>query len=55
MYALARWGTRTLSPPKDDDELYPEWSLHWGCGTRLRAASRVPKATRPRSIVASEC
>jgi DNA-binding HxlR family transcriptional regulator/putative sterol carrier protein len=28
MDALARWGARTLGPPKDDDELYPEWGLN---------------------------
>ena len=28
MYALARWGARTLGPPKHDDELYPEWGLN---------------------------
>ena len=49
-----RWGARTLGPPKDDDELYPEWGLNWCCGTRLRASSRAPWAARPRSIVASE-
>jgi DNA-binding HxlR family transcriptional regulator len=28
MYALARWGARTLGPPTDEDELYPEWGLN---------------------------
>jgi len=28
MYALVRWGARTLGPPKHDDELYPEWGLN---------------------------
>ena len=28
LYALARWGARTLGPPKDDDELYPEWGVN---------------------------
>jgi DNA-binding HxlR family transcriptional regulator len=28
MYALARWGARTLGPPKPDDELYPEWGMN---------------------------
>ena len=28
MYALARWGARTLGPPKEDDELYPEWGVN---------------------------
>jgi DNA-binding HxlR family transcriptional regulator len=27
VYALARWGARTLGPPKGDDEIYPEWGL----------------------------
>jgi DNA-binding HxlR family transcriptional regulator len=28
LYALARWGARTLGPPKPDDELYPEWGVN---------------------------
>jgi len=28
LYALARWGARTLGPPKPDDELYPEWGMN---------------------------
>jgi DNA-binding HxlR family transcriptional regulator len=28
MYALARWGARTLGPPTSDDELYPEWGVN---------------------------
>ena len=28
LYPLARWGARTLGPPKDDDELYPEWGVN---------------------------
>ena len=28
LYALARWGARTLGPPKADDELYPEWGVN---------------------------
>ncbi len=28
LYALARWGARTLGPPKEDDELYPEWGIN---------------------------
>lgn len=28
LYALARWGARTLGPPGPDDELYPEWGLN---------------------------
>ena len=28
LYALGRWGARTLGPPKADDELYPEWGLN---------------------------
>jgi DNA-binding HxlR family transcriptional regulator len=27
IYAMARWGARTLGPPGPDDELYPEWGL----------------------------
>lgn len=28
LYALARWGARTLGPPRADDMLYPEWGLN---------------------------
>jgi len=28
MYAFARWGARSLGPPTEDDELYPEWGLN---------------------------
>ena len=28
VYALARWGARTLGPPGPDDELYPEWGVN---------------------------
>jgi hypothetical protein len=28
MYALARWGARTLGPPGPDDELYPDWGVN---------------------------
>src|SRR5262245_27574929 len=28
VYALARWGARSLGPPGPDDELYPEWGLN---------------------------
>jgi DNA-binding HxlR family transcriptional regulator len=28
LYALARWGARTLGPPGPDDELYPEWGVN---------------------------
>jgi DNA-binding HxlR family transcriptional regulator/putative sterol carrier protein len=28
VYALARWGVRTLGPPGPDDELYPEWGVN---------------------------
>ncbi len=28
LYALARWGARTLGPPKEGDELYPEWGVN---------------------------
>jgi DNA-binding HxlR family transcriptional regulator len=28
LYALARWGARTLGPPTSDDELYPEWGMN---------------------------
>jgi DNA-binding HxlR family transcriptional regulator len=28
LYALARWGARTLGPPDKGDELYPDWGLN---------------------------
>jgi DNA-binding HxlR family transcriptional regulator len=28
LYALARWGARTIGPPGPDDELYPEWGIN---------------------------
>src|SRR4051794_12155271 len=28
LYALARWGARSLGPPSDEEELYPEWGLN---------------------------
>jgi DNA-binding HxlR family transcriptional regulator len=28
VYALARWGARTLGPPGPDDELYEEWGVN---------------------------
>jgi DNA-binding HxlR family transcriptional regulator len=28
VYALARWGARTLGPPGPDDELYVEWGVN---------------------------
>jgi DNA-binding HxlR family transcriptional regulator len=28
LYALGRWGARSLGPPSDDEELYPEWGLN---------------------------
>jgi DNA-binding HxlR family transcriptional regulator/putative sterol carrier protein len=28
IYALARWGARTLGPPKPGDDLEPEWGLN---------------------------
>jgi DNA-binding HxlR family transcriptional regulator len=28
LYALARWGARTIGPPRPDDELYPEWGVN---------------------------
>src|ERR671930_713404 len=40
LYALARWGARTLGPPGPDDELYPEW------GVNAFAALFEPEAAR---------
>ena len=28
LYALARWGARTLGPPGNADDFYPEWGLN---------------------------
>jgi DNA-binding HxlR family transcriptional regulator len=28
VYALARWGARSLGPPGPDDDLYPEWGVN---------------------------
>jgi DNA-binding HxlR family transcriptional regulator len=28
IYALARWGVRSLGPPGPEDELYPEWGVN---------------------------
>jgi DNA-binding HxlR family transcriptional regulator len=28
MYALARWGARSLGPPGPDEKLYPEWGVN---------------------------
>src|SRR4051794_18138040 len=28
LWALARWGARTLGPPGPGDELYPEWGVN---------------------------
>jgi DNA-binding HxlR family transcriptional regulator len=40
LYALARWGARTIGPPGPDDELYPEW------GMNALPALFVPEAAR---------
>jgi DNA-binding HxlR family transcriptional regulator len=40
VYALARWGARSLGPPGPDDELYPEW------GVNACAALFSPEAAR---------
>jgi DNA-binding HxlR family transcriptional regulator/putative sterol carrier protein len=28
LYALARWGARSLGPPERDEDFYPEWGLN---------------------------
>jgi DNA-binding HxlR family transcriptional regulator len=28
LFALGRWGARSLGPPSDEEELYPEWGLN---------------------------
>jgi len=40
LYALARWGARTIGPPGPDDELYEEW------GVNALPALFVPEAAR---------
>jgi DNA-binding HxlR family transcriptional regulator len=40
LYALARWGARTIGPPGPDDELYAEW------GVNALPALFVPEAAR---------
>jgi DNA-binding HxlR family transcriptional regulator len=40
MYALARWGVRSLGPPGPDDELFPDW------GVSALAAVYNPDAAR---------
>ena len=40
VYALARWGARSLGPPGPEDELYPEW------GVNAFAALFCPEAAR---------
>jgi DNA-binding HxlR family transcriptional regulator len=40
LYALARWGARSLGPPGPEDELYPEW------GVNAFAALFNPEAAR---------
>jgi DNA-binding HxlR family transcriptional regulator len=40
IYALARWGARSLGPPGPEDELYPEW------GVNAFAALYSPEAAR---------
>jgi DNA-binding HxlR family transcriptional regulator/putative sterol carrier protein len=39
VYALARWGARSLGPPKPEDELYDDWGLN-----ALRAVFRPDEA-----------
>jgi putative sterol carrier protein len=42
MYALARWGARSLGPPSADEQLCPGWSLNAVKGTfRPEAAAGV--------------
>jgi DNA-binding HxlR family transcriptional regulator len=43
LYALARWGARSLGPPGKGDELYPDWGLN------AFAALLDPEAARGRT------
>jgi alkyl sulfatase BDS1-like metallo-beta-lactamase superfamily hydrolase len=45
MYALARWGARSLGPPAPDDQLAPGWSLNAIEGTFVPEAARGVRAT----------
>jgi DNA-binding HxlR family transcriptional regulator len=45
LYALARWGARSLGPPAKDDELYPEWGLNAFAAMLNPEAARGVKET----------
>jgi DNA-binding HxlR family transcriptional regulator len=45
MYALARWGARSLGPPTEADQLAPGWSLNAIEGTFVPEAARGVRAT----------
>jgi DNA-binding HxlR family transcriptional regulator len=40
LYALARWGARTLGPPGKGDDLYPDWGLNAFAALMNREAAR---------------
>jgi DNA-binding HxlR family transcriptional regulator len=40
LYALARWGARSLPPPGRKDEFYPEWGLNAFAALRDEEAAR---------------
>ena len=45
LYALARWGARTLGPPDKEEELYPDWGLNAFAGLMDPEAARGVKET----------
>jgi DNA-binding HxlR family transcriptional regulator len=45
LYALARWGARSLGPPEPDDQLSPGWSLNAIRATFVPEAARGVEAT----------
>jgi DNA-binding HxlR family transcriptional regulator len=45
LYALARWGARSLGPPVKGDELYPEWGLNAFAAMLNAEAARGVKET----------
>jgi DNA-binding HxlR family transcriptional regulator/putative sterol carrier protein len=45
LYALARWGARSLGPPGPKDDLYPDWGLNAFAGLLDPQAARGLKET----------
>ena len=47
MFALARWGARSLGPPEMDEQLVPGWSVNAVRATFDPAAARPPRSRNP--------